>query len=107
MINTYTKAFNTDKGLTTISAHQASELISKYNIYFRAVSAGDQEYIPTHALDYSIYQLDNLKNFDKQYQQIKSINFPNRSTISFYTDHKENEMIVKHRVELAHQETTA
>jgi len=105
MINNYELHSNDVIGLTPISAHQASDLISKYNIYFRTKAIPTDEFsyrrFDFNTIDNNVYIVDNFKSFDTQYEHIKTINFPIASTVSFFTDYKENPLLVKHRLELA------
>ena len=93
-------------GLTAISAHKASELISRYNIYFRLYCIPNDEYgyrnFNFNLIDNRIYKLDNYKNFDRQYNQIKSLRMDFESTVYFYTDNKEDSELVENRLLLAH-----
>jgi len=95
----------THDGLTPLSAGVARDMISKYNIYFRIYAVPSNEYgyrnFDFNLIDHNIYQMDNLKCFDNQHSSIKSINFEFDSTVYFYTDYKENEALVKNRLELA------
>lgn len=95
-----------DIGLTPISAHQASEKISKYNVYFKLHCIPTDEYVYNKfdfdSLDNRIYKLDNYRNFDKQYYELKTILLGYDSRIRFYTDNKEDSEMVENRLLLAH-----
>ena len=97
---------NTDSNLTPVSAQQAEQLISKFNVYFRSYSIPTDETMSRYfdwdnGQDTSVYQLDNLKSFDEQYKVLKTINFPNQTSLAFYTDYKQNSDLVRNRIDLA------
>lgn len=104
MINEFEEYKMFSKGLIAISAYTADKLISKYNIYFTthpipSFSENDFD-LP---VDFMVYTLDNLKSFDTQYEKIKTINFPFKSRISFFTDYKQSAVLIQKRVSEAHQ----
>ncbi|MCK5111076.1 MAG: hypothetical protein KAQ94_06100 [Arcobacteraceae bacterium] len=82
--------------LTSISAKQVDEFIKDYNVYFKAFS----EDVLANQVDTNIYQIDNLKDFDEQYEDIKNL-MPSSSVkhISFYTNWIKNEAIQLKKVE--------
>jgi hypothetical protein len=84
-------------GLTNISASQASDLISKFNIYIQINCFT----LPSIAVDSDIKQLDNLISFDAQYKKAKSANFPEPSVIQFFTDYKYNQDIALRNIQIS------
>ena len=106
-ISNYKLHANNPQGLTPVSADQASEMINKFNIYFRIYAVPTDEYgyrnFDFDLIDHNIYKMDNLKSFDDQYSNIKSIHFTFDSTVYFYTDYKEAACLVHRRLELASQ----
>ncbi len=105
MINDFKPFVKYSKGLMNLSGQQASDLIDRYNIYFTthivATSFDRLDYdLP---IDFMVYQLDNLKSFDTQYAKIKTINFPDSSRISFFTDYKQNQDVIFKRISEANQ----
>jgi len=95
-----------DIGLTAISAHKASELITKYNIYFRLHCIPIEEYAYRNfdfdLLDNTIYKLDNSLSFDKQYNSLKTILLGYESKVYFYTDFVENKEILLQKIRESH-----
>lgn len=102
------KFHSTDvRGLTDISAVQASQLINKYNIYYRynpSYRLGNQVlYFDFDNRFKNIYQLYNLVNFNVQLKQIKAITFLDDSTVSFFTDYQDNKDLIQHQLQETHK----
>jgi hypothetical protein len=92
-------------GLVPISADVATHLIKQFNVYFRIYAVPNDEFgyrnFNFDLIDHSIYQLDNLKDFDRQYASIKSIHFTFDTTVYFYTDYRENKPLIYNRLKLS------
>jgi hypothetical protein len=97
VLNNFKFYSKSKEGLTNISASQASDLISKFNIYIQINCFS----LPPHAVDSDIKQLDNLKSFDDQYKKAKTVNFPEQSVISFFTDYKYNQDIALRNIQIS------
>lgn len=105
-ISNYELFAENDKELTPLSASQASDMISKYNIYFRIYAVPNDEIgyrnFDFNLIDHKIYTMDNLKSFDIQYENIKAINFTFDSTVHFYTDYKLSPTLTKFKLDFAY-----
>lgn len=103
---------DSNTGYTTLSTKQASELISKYNIYFTIKLKS--EYMNKH-LPYfnyekkyeSLFQLDNNKSFNYQIKELYTLIDISFEQFVFLTDYKEAESLVIQRLELAKEILTS
>ena len=107
MLDNFKIHSNSANGLTSISAKQASELITKYNIYFKYEPIPQYaKFVPSFDITNkftTVYKLDSLISFDSQFKSIKSLTLLDQSTVYFFTDHKSNKDLVTKKLELAHQ----
>lgn len=104
MINTFTPHKMFTNGLTDISASQADMLFDKYNIYFTTHPISSHtEWDWDLPIDFMTYKLDIKRSFDDQYAEVKNINFPFKSRISFFTDYLDNKDLVHKRLTEANE----
>jgi hypothetical protein len=95
MKNNFEFAFkNKSKWCWSISTLVASQIIKDYNVYFNFYAPE----LPWEIQDLDFYKLDNARSFDEQIDKIKRINFPYENRIFFYTDHKQNETILRMKI---------
>jgi len=85
-------------GLTFISAQQAHNLVSEYNLYFSLFCGAKAGY----PQDTDIYKIDNLKDLTEQLDKIKTLNFPCKSTVYLYTDFIQNKEILLQKIRESH-----
>lgn len=99
MINPFKYFRKDNRGLVNISALQVDDMISKFNIYFSTYDLSVPKYEQTPC----VYQLDNLKSFNKQFKDIKKLNAPFDNSVHFYTDFKQNKELIFKRISEANQ----
>jgi hypothetical protein len=85
-------------GLSFISPQQAYKIVGEYNLYF-SLFCGDKAGYPQ---DTDIYKIDNLKDLTEQLDKIKTLNFPETSTVYLYTDFIQNKDILLLKIRESH-----
>jgi len=85
-------------GLTFISPDQAFKFVNEYNLYFSLFCGAKAMY----KQDTDIYKIDNLKDLTKQLDKIKSLNFPDKSTVYLYTDFIQNKQVLLQKIRESH-----
>ncbi|RLA83628.1 MAG: hypothetical protein DRG78_03840 [Epsilonproteobacteria bacterium] len=95
-------AFQEFKGLTAISVLTASKLINEFNVYFRTYNVN----IAMNDVNRSVYKMDNLKDFDSQYETIKTIHFEDyfKGAVEVYlfTDYKTSREVLLNKIKESH-----
>lgn len=95
MKNHFEFAFkNKSQWCWSISTLVASQIIKDYNVYFNFYAPE----LPWEIQELDFYKLDNARSFDEQFEEIQRINFPFENRIFFYSDHKQNETILRMKI---------
>ena len=85
---------NGERHFWDVDVPTARKLFVDYNIYFRYYNPR----IDTHIQEFDYFILDSLKDFNEQFNHIKTLCFPDFAKIFFSTDYKTNNTILKRKI---------